>query len=308
LNSKKIDFFIVGAARSGTTTLWNWLKVHPSIFLPDSKEPHFFCFDGIEIPCHGNELDPHYKKHLMTSNKDYQLLYADSKLEQLNGDASPGYLYYSGTASRLKTHNPNAKIICILRNPCDRAFSQYIFHAQSGFESVFKFQTALELENVRISQGWWWGYHYLRAGNYASQWKEYCEAFGDSQRLLLLYEDLKFNPKLTYSRICDFLQIPYSEADLELHSNGTSDLMSVPLNSKLHRLITHGISTKIRLHDWLPDFIIRPVKNFIIEFNKRPKPELSDSFRNQIKEHYRIEVDELRLLTGMKFSQWDYDD
>jgi Sulfotransferase domain len=305
LTYKKTDFFIVGAARCGTTTLWQWLRAHPSVFLPNIKEPHFFCFEGKPIPCRGNELDPHYKTQLVNSKAAYLELFADSKSTHLNGDASPGYLYFSGTASKIKRHNPDAKIICILRNPSDRAFSQFIFHVQSGFEDVFDFQTALRMENARVSKGWWWGHHYLRAGNYSSQWKEYCEVFQSSQRLLLLYEDLRANPGETYLRICNFLQIPsLNTTDLNLQANGTSDLAFVPVSFAIHRLLTHGFSKNINFHKLLPGYIVQPLKKFILAVNKRPKPILSDSLRSYLSDHYRSEVDELKLLTGLNFLQW----
>jgi Sulfotransferase domain len=305
LSYERTDFFIVGAARSGTTTLWHWLKAHPSVFLPNVKEPHFFCFEGKPIPCHGNELDPHYKTQLVNTKDAYLELFANSKETQLNGDASPGYLYFSGTAAKIKRHNPNAKIICILRNPCDRAFSQFIFHVQSGFESVFDFQTALKMENARVSKGWWWGHHYLRAGSYSSQWKEYCEHFQDSQRLLLLYEDLKANPEKTYLRICKFLEIvPLNTTDLNLQTNGTAGLASVPLSFAIHRVLTHGFSQKIAFHKFLPGYVVQPIKKFILAINKRSKPKLSDSLRSNLSDHYRSDVDELKLLTGLNFLQW----
>lgn len=305
MNSKKVDFFIVGAARSGTTTLWQWLKDHPGIFLPETKEPHYFCFKDKALPYFGNELDPHYRELLTVSEDEYEHLYDNCKPNQLSGDASPGYLYFSGTASNIKQHNPAAKIICILRNPCDRAFSQFIFHVQSGFEDVCDFQSALENEQVRIAKGWWWGHHYLEAGNYVSQWQEYCDAFQDSQRLLLLYDDLVASPKATYEKICAFLAVkPSATANLDLHANGTSELVSVPLNLTVHRLLTHGITTNKHATNWLPKRLAQMLKQFIISINKQPKPEMSSTSRRFMADYYRPELERLAKLTGFDLSKW----
>ncbi len=305
MTNKKVDFFIVGAARSGTTTLWQWLKEHPGIFLPETKEPHHFCFKDKGLPYFGNELDPHYKELITVSEKDYQHLYDNCKPRQPSGDASPGYLYFPGTAASIKHHNPAAKIICILRNPCDRAFSQFIFHVQAGFEDVCDFETALNNEKIRISKGWWWGHHYLEAGNYVSQWQEYCDAFGESQRLLLLYDDLVSSPKATYEKICAFLDItPSPTANLDLHVNGTSELVSVPLNLTLHRLLTHGLTSNKNLLNWLPKWLSQKIKQFIIAINKQPKPEMTSTCRSLMANHYRPELERLSRLTGIDLSNW----
>ena len=305
MTHNKVDFFIVGAARSGTTTLWQWLKGHSDIFLPETKEPHYFCFKDKGLQYFGNELDPHYKELITVSEKDYLHLYNKCKPHQLNGDASPGYLYFPGTAANIKQHNPSAKIICILRNPCDRAFSQFIFHVQAGFEDVCDFQTALNNEEARISKGWWWGHHYLKAGNYVSQWQEYCDEFDESQRLLLFYDDLVSSPKATYEKICDFLNIvPSTSANVNLHVNGTSDLVSVPLNLKIHRLLTHGVTSNKHLMNWLPKWFSQKIKQFIIAINKQPKPEMTSSSRNFMANYYRPELERLSSLTGVDLSNW----
>ncbi len=305
MTNNKIDFFIVGAARSGTTTLWHWLKGHPQIFLPETKEPHYFCFMDTEVPYCGKELDPDYRKLLITDKQKYDQLYLNGKQGQLRGDASPGYLYFRHTAARIREHNPDAKIICILRDPCSRAFSQFMLHIRSGFEDVRNFDSALAKEKFRISKGWWWGHHYLEAGKYAEQWQVYCDQFPKSQRLLLFYDDLSKDPTGTYRKICKFLNIPsLPNAEINLRFNTTAELASVPRFFALHRALLHGAFGSRFLHFLIPKSVAQLIRRLIINFNIIERPELSASGRQKLLEYYESDIDRISKLSGRDLSSW----
>ncbi len=301
----KTDFFIIGAARSGTTTLWHWLREHPQVFLPSTKEPHFFCFKDGTPPTCGDELDPHYRKLIVTDYQDYLKLFEHCAQDQLRGEASPGYLYFRTVASQIREHNPNAKIICILRDPCSRAFSQFIHHVRSGLEQLREFNSALTWEASRIADGWWWGFHYLAAGKYYEQWRTYCDQFPESQRLLLFYDDLSADPTGTYNRVCEFLEIAQAPDSMpNLRFNETECLTSVPRFSALHRALLHGTFGTRLLHPLLPKSIARGIRNAIIRLNARKKPKLSASSRSRLVEHFRSDIVQLSKLSGRDLSAW----
>lgn len=307
MKNNRTDFFIVGAARSGTTTLWHWLKGHPQIFLPETKEPHYFCFMGADVPYYGKELDPDYKKLLITDKKEYDQLYLNSKENQLRGDASPGYLYFRHTAARIRDHNPNAKIICILRDPCSRAFSQFMLHIRSGFEDVRNFDSALAREQQRIAKGWWWGHHYLEAGKYGEQWQVYCNQFPKSQRLLLFYDDLSKDPAGTYRKICKFLEIPpLPNAKINLRFNTTAELASVPRFFALHRALLHGTFANHFLQFLIPKSFARLIRRSIMELNIIKKPELSALGRQKLLEHFASDIDHISKLASRDLSSWKH--
>src|SRR3990172_9835933 len=142
--TKLPDFFVVGAARSGTTSLHYYLKQHPEIFMPEVKEIKFFRFLNTPI-----ELIRMVKKkralRLVYKFDDYIGHFEKALDTQMIGEANPGYLYvYKDTIKNIKVvyreNYKNLKIIIILRNPVDRAWSHFMFDRRSGREQIEDFR------------------------------------------------------------------------------------------------------------------------------------------------------------------------
>lgn len=301
------DFLIVGAAKSGTTVLWQWLRQHADVFMPDVKEPHYFCFAGKPVPHVGAELDPFYLSTLVTSTDAYDQLWQKSKPGQLRGEASPGYLYHSGTAARISARNPQCRIIAVLRNPARRAFSQYMHHARDGYEPLHSFEEALAAEQSRIASGWWWGYHYLAAGAYAAQWQRYCEAFPPEQRLLLLHEDVESDPATCYAAICRFLGITPLQQDFSIRVNETAGLKTVPNAGAFHAVLRHGSALTHMARDILPARVGSAIRHQLQKWNSHAAPKLCDATLQRLQEHYQPDIGALARLTGQDFSRWQAD-
>ncbi len=169
---RKPNFFIVGAAKAGTSSLWKYLNSHPQVFMPRDelhKEPCFFSSFGESM------------------GLDYYLnLYATASEKQtLCGDASTAHLSDPVSAERIYAFNPDARIIIILRNPADRAYSLYNWMVQEGYEYAGSFEEALRLENIRAAKsipnwfdyGYYWDFMYFRSGLYYQQVKRYLDLF-----------------------------------------------------------------------------------------------------------------------------------
>ena len=195
------NFFIVGAARSGTTSLWNYLKQHPKVFMPEDeldKEPAYFSEKGRNL---------NYEKYLRLFRG------ADISHERI-GEASTAYLTDPSSAQKIYDFLPNAKIIIMLRNPVDRAYSLYQWMVQEGYEYAESFETSLDLENKRIGEkipNWYepeyyWNYLYFHSGLFYGQVKRYVELFGDNVCLIKM-EDFKQNFLREYDRVCRFLNL-----------------------------------------------------------------------------------------------------
>jgi len=142
------NFFIIGTAKAGTTSVWYYLRQHPGIFLPQKKECHYYCSD--DMPSQGRSQDNKYRA--IDTAGDYADLFAGSELAVARGEVSPMYMYYPKTAGRIASDVPNAKLIAILRNPADRAFSAYVHMVRDGYEKL-SFADALEAEKSRIDSG-----------------------------------------------------------------------------------------------------------------------------------------------------------
>ena len=297
-------FLIVGAAKSGTTLLWYWLRQHSRIFLPAIKEPHYFCFAEQGVPHVGPELDPFYRAGLVTTRDAYENLWDKAGSGQICGEASPGYLYFPETAVRIAAANPKCRIIAILRNPAERAFSQYMHHVRDGYETLETFEDALAAENARHKAGWWWGYHYRVAGLYAAQWQRYCDVFAPEQRLLLTHEDLVAAPQGCYRKICNFLGVAEEAPQFSRRINETAGLKRVPVPGPLQNMLRHGSGLTLLANKLLPKDIRIGLKKTLQTFNSHAAPTLASETAEQLQRYYRHDIEALAKLSELDLSAW----
>ncbi len=194
INMKMPNFFIIGAMKSGTTTVYEWLKQHPQIYMSPRKEPNFFSSEGEEyITRPGGRKDSEYP--MIKDIEDYCALFKDVSNESAIGEATVGYLFNPRTPERLKQCVPDARLIAILRDPVDRAFSHYRMMIRLGDEPESDFVEAFHMEENRIRNQWDpFTWSYKSVGFYYVQLKRYFDLFERSQVQVYLYEDLESKP------------------------------------------------------------------------------------------------------------------
>ena len=196
------NFFLVGAGKSGTTTLHRWLSSHPQIYFPRLKEPNYYTFLG-EDPATLEPLDRDYATRCITTARDYERLYQAVAGETIIGDASPLYLYHPRVASRIHSDVPNAKILIVLRNPLERAYSDYRMHVRHGREDRdFRNSISEDQGTFRLLVGC-----YAQKSLYADQVIRYLELFGRENVLITLFDDLENDPRAMMASIFAFLGI-----------------------------------------------------------------------------------------------------
>lgn len=185
------DFFIIGAAKAGTTSLYWYLKAHPQIFLPVKKEPRYYAYAGerpedFEGPGAAQPINSIIKDKAV-----YMQLFEDATPDQVVGEASPAYLYSPVTAQRIFQDNPDAKIIAILRNLIDRAYSHFLDNAANEWEKCTNFEKVIEAQLNGERKRWWRKWDYIGHGFYAKQLEPYFNHFKLENIKIILYEDLK---------------------------------------------------------------------------------------------------------------------
>jgi hypothetical protein len=217
------NFFVVGAARAGTTSLWAYMRQHPDVFLPESelaKEPSYFC-----------NVTPPWAPEFATLD-GYRAVFAPAKQQRAVGEASTAYLSSPESPGRIHESYPRAKIIVVLRNPAERAYSHYRLLCELGFEASPTFERALALEDERyerweqglpppprIDPFWYGAYFYRRMGRYAEQLERYLKLFGRDQMHVLLFEDLHKRPIETTQAVFAFLGVdPLFEPNVQIHN------------------------------------------------------------------------------------------
>ena len=201
------DFLIAGVPKAGTTALHAALARHPGLFLPSVKEPKFFLSDG-PPPATGGPGDVQtYQEHVWRRS-DYEALFEPAPPGTAKGEATPFYLYDHGAHERIARLLPDARLILLLRDPVDRAHSNWTHLWNAGLEPEADFLTACRAEPQRRAAGWAPFWHYVGLGRYGEQLRHLFEVFPREQVLLLRYRDLKDAPAATLDRVCTFLGVP----------------------------------------------------------------------------------------------------
>ena len=200
------DFLIAGVPKAGTTALHAALVPHPGLYLSKVKEPKFFLSHG-RPPTAGGPGDVQtYQEHVWRQ-ADYESLFEPAPAGTLRGEATPFYLYDLGAHDRIKNLIPDTKLILLLRDPVDRAHSNWTHLWNAGLEPEADFLTACRAEEQRKADGWAAFWHYVGLGLYGRQVQHLYKLFPREQVLLLRYGELKDAPATTLDRVCDFLGV-----------------------------------------------------------------------------------------------------
>jgi len=298
------DFIIIGAAKAGTTAIWNWLNAHPQVFMPRVKEPSFFSFQNTEVIPKNGPFDPSYSKRITTNCSDYGALFQPSK-GQICGEASPIYLQTSDAAQNIHQYNSKIKLIAILRDPANRAFSQFSHNLREGYETTYSFFKALSLEKKRRQAGWLKFFDYLEGGRYGKQLQAYYKRFDRNQILVLKFEDLNADPAAAFNKICSFLDIESTvKISLTKKFNVSSSLKKAPRIQLLKRMSNQPNVLKTVLKSMLPKGIRNLIKDKIEQINQRDTQQMTSEEAETIYKELTADRVLLRKLTAMNFVTW----
>jgi Sulfotransferase domain len=285
------NFFIIGAARSGTTALAEILRHHPDAFVTNPKEPSFLAFSGEKVAFTGPGDDVSINRVAVTDSDNYLSLYHSADGKTCRGDASVSTLYYADrSVPTLQRYFPEAKLVVILRDPAARAFSAYSYQRARGLEPCEDFRQALDSEADRIRRGWHHIWHYAGMGRYAAQLAPFLETFGTERVRILFYEELNRDPVGVGGSLFRFLGLDPTVA-VELEPVNVS-------GQPRSRLLQGAIQWAGRRH-WL-----RSTTKAIMPFefrervrraNLRPSLMPDDAFE-ELQQVLASEADELRAL------------
>jgi len=196
-NNPLVNFLLVGAQKSGTTTLHAYLQEHLEIKMSSKKEVHFF------------NKDDYFKKNMPDYTYYHSFFDVSGADKYLYGEATPAYMYCRDAPRRIWQYNPNMKIIVILRNPIDRAYSHWNMEVSRGAETL-GFEDALKQEEKRCREALpaqHYVYSYLDRGSYSSQIRELWRFFKREHVLILKYEQLKNDPESVLIKTFNFLGV-----------------------------------------------------------------------------------------------------
>ena len=201
-------FLVIGASRSGTTALHNYLRQHPDVFMPASKEPNFFLADGQVLDFKGPAAE--WVNNSMRSLEEYQGLFEAGARSLARGEASPLYLYFENAPLRIKHHVPDTRMIAVLRDPAEQAYSHFMYAKRNMLEPLDDFTEALAKEDDRIANGWQPMFRYSSFPRYGEQLARYYAQFDRSQIQLFLYEEFDTRPLPVLAEMFAFIGVDES--------------------------------------------------------------------------------------------------
>ncbi len=305
----KANVFIVGASKSGTTSLHEYLNEHPEIFMSPIKETNFFATDlreiwgdnAMEVLLNEKDLKHYFqgglkkiKSVIIQSAEFYERLFKLGEDYPIRGESSVSYLLSKEAAKNIYNYNPSSKIIAILRNPYKRAFSQYVMELGLGtippnisfIDAVKKFKRE----------------QYIEIGTYSSQIKRYLDLFPNDNILVIKFKSLKSNLQKTMKKIYLFLGVePSFQINPKIYNTGKL--------AKLN-LITYLISKvkwleKLRYH--LGYYLPEEIKRFLISlFYKDSNLKISERESEFLKPYFNQDINILNNLLKIDFSDWKF--
>ncbi|MDJ0635215.1 MAG: sulfotransferase [Xenococcaceae cyanobacterium MO_188.B29] len=293
------NFLIIGAAKSGTTALHEYLQQHPQVYMTPNKETNFFAFEGEVIDFNGPG-DNGVKNFSITDLETYQAEFEQVTNELALGEACPSYLYLPKAAPKIKKYVPNTRLIVILRNPVERAYANFLHLVRDNREPHSDFISALKDETTRIENNWEWFWHYIQVGYYGSQLQRYYEMFSPSQIKVYLYEDFKTKPVALIQDICRFLEIDNTFVpDMSYRPNRSG----VPRNRTIHSFVMKPNLLKDLFKPLLPNIFRQNIKNQV-KYNNLEKPPISQSARQYLIKLYREDIIQCQNLINRDLSPW----
>lgn len=196
------DFLIIGAGKSGTTSLNNYLKQHPDIYIHPFKEPNFFGYELYSYEDFVNKkLLKHYRESITELNS-YLKLFSGAKEGMKKGETSNSYLYLPDAPLNIKKHIPHVKLIAILRHPVDRLYSRFMHLCRENRQPDNTFINCLDTDSV-----WWKRNDLVPEGFYGKYLSRYYSLFDSNQIKVFLYEDLVNRPLETIMEMYRFIEV-----------------------------------------------------------------------------------------------------
>ncbi len=299
------DFLVIGAPKAGSTALHAALERHPQLFLSTPKEPKYF-MTADRAPHrlhHRGPGDAHSAREWVWRREDYEGLFAAAPPGTLRGESTPFYLWDKTAHARIAAAIPQVKLLAVIRDPVERAYSNWTHLRSDGLEPEADFRRACELEPERAAQGWAPFWRYRELGRYGEQFQHLFDHVPPEQVHVLRYAQLIDEPVQTLDAVARFLGV---EAGLvtEIPSSNTKSWAGPgPVNDGLRHVMRAGAA----VGGYLPPRWWRQAQRPLLAALHRGnahRPALPVETRRVLVEPFRDDVALLESLLGRSFQDW----
>lgn len=296
------SFLVIGAAKSATTALHHVLSRHSQVALPSTKETNFFAFEGRAVDFRGpgdrEALAASGLVRSVTTLEEYGSLFSVSGKHRAIGEICPLYLYDEHAPDNIRRHVPEVRLVAILRNPADRAFSAYKMLAEKGRERL-AFERALDEEDARIAAHWEHAWHYVRMGRYHEQLARYYERFDRSRIRVYLHEDFEQRPDDVVRSICDFIGV---DPALAPRVEGRQNVSRLPRSQVVDQTLRSDLVRAVARR-FVPPQVRRTVGGMLHRINTT-EADIPPASRARIVAAVRDDVRKLEQAIDRDLSSW----
>lgn len=291
--SRLPDFVIIGAARCGTTSLHAYLRAHPEVFMSPEKETDYFSLGDLPP----EDVPVNAAAWRAKTRAEYERFFRDAGSARAVGEASPTYLFYPRSAERMRQAIPDAKVICVLRDPVERAYSHFALARKMGFETVLDFEAAVALEDERWAHDRSMRFTYTRASLYHDGLLEFVRRYPRERILVLRFEELASDAAAAMRRIHAFIGVaPEFVADVAIRHNRSM----LPKSALVREAFGRPFRLRRFLQRNLPPRLVTHLGNLIM----RPPPGIATAVRERLLPRFVDDVRRLESLLDRDLSAW----
>jgi Sulfotransferase domain len=298
------DFLIIGAPKAGTTALHSALSLHPQVFTTTPKEPKYWLCGDAPPPHWVGPGDAHSQQEWVWRRRDYDALFEPASAHQVRGESTPFYLWSRPAHRRIAEHLPGVKLIAVVRDPIDRAYSNWMHLWSDGLERISDFEKAFALQRQRVDAGWAPFWRYRDLGLYGEQLRHLYGYVPREQVLVVRYREIVEDPAGSVDKACAFLGIEPSHVDTIPRDNSRSFVEPGLRPALLGPVVRAGAY----LGQFVPPQVWRQVSRpLVAQLSGRGeahRPKLSPEARQRLLPHFAEDIALLSELTGEDFSLW----
>ncbi len=308
------NFFLVGAVKAGTTAFHSLLNNHPDVYMAPIKEPNFFAQSDMRSSLYSPQYRrstsvnlARYLKKGMTRTihiadvvdwDQYCSLFQNVGHERAIGEGSNSYLFCPSAPLAISKKAPNAKIIAILRNPVDRAWSHYLMNRKLGYAVAPDFLAEFKADIDKRPRGWGITSNYYELGRYAEQLERFFALFPRRQIKVILYDDFHRDPHNSLRQTFEFLGVdPSHSIPAHLRPNSAA----LPRWPLLHRLVINS-TLSFKLKHRLPDPIKNVAERLLLSESRIPR--LQASQKDALLTFYESDIKRLALMLNRDLDNW----
>ncbi|MGO9078581.1 MAG: sulfotransferase family protein [Streptosporangiaceae bacterium] len=297
------DFLVIGAPKAGTTALHAALAAHPQLYMSPVKEPKFFLTDGPPPRRGGGPGDVQTWREHVWQRDNYEALFSAAPPGALCGESTPFYLHDLQAQQRIRRLIPDARLIVTVRDPVERAHSNWTHLWSAGLEPIHDLARACAAEPRRVAAGWSAFWEYVGLGKYGEQLQHLYTLFPREQVLVLRYRDIVDSPARTLDQICAFLDVKRGIVTELPRENVTAHPDLTLTHRTVGRVLRAGAAVGRHLPGRLGTSITDPLER-LLQQNGTPRQPVTWEERQQLIPYFEADVRLLESVLDADFSDW----